>query len=214
MQFLEQHIDLCVVLTKSMVKPYDNYVFASTNNHIILLKRCPFTVTNKHYIKDIRRRENVLFRGTNFYVVAIFNKWRPKECVTSCIYYTFNCNKIYLIVGQLAHDNFYKYDYEHMCEMFSDGIVFCSSLGCAFYNSEIPLTYDGEWISYHNNGEVMSLECHIDGKKNGYFTYYFDNGQKMSEGRYQNDKKIGRWCYWNEKGERIEHSKQNNFDIS
>lgn len=212
MSFYAEHVDLSAQVTKCMIYPYNDYRFATSCDNIIVLKKNNSTITNENHITNVKHKNNVLYRGINFYVVSIINKWKPYEKVDSCVYHTYSYKPINIFAGTIVTDDEFHNTDDDMSKLFSGGIFFCSSLECAFYNSIIPVSYNGKWVSYHNNGQMKLYENFINGRKNGLFVCMYDNGTKMAEGVYQNGRKVGNWYAWNKNGERI--SRQfNYFDI-
>ena len=52
---------------------------------------------------------------------------------------------------------------------------------------------DGSWISYYDNGQLLTKRTYKDGKRDGLWAAYHDNGQLWSKGPYKNGKKDGPW---------------------
>jgi antitoxin component YwqK of YwqJK toxin-antitoxin module len=46
--------------------------------------------------------------------------------------------------------------------------------------------WDGPWIEYHKNGQLLSKQTHKDGKRDGLWVLYHDNGQLFSKETYKN----------------------------
>ena len=59
----------------------------------------------------------------------------------------------------------------------------------------------GEYIEYHDNGEIESINTHKDGDLHGPFTAFFKNGKKKCECTYINGKKHDKYIKYNENGE-------------
>jgi antitoxin component YwqK of YwqJK toxin-antitoxin module len=56
---------------------------------------------------------------------------------------------------------------------------------------------DGDWVSYHDNGQLDEKGNYKNGKKDGDWVSYFDNGQLAAKGNYKNGKADGyRVNYW------------------
>lgn len=63
---------------------------------------------------------------------------------------------------------------------------------------------DGEYKSYHSNGQLSAEGSYKENKKTGsWITYYKSSGEKKSEGSYLGNKKDGLWSYYNSKGIKI-----------
>tara|TARA_R110000744_G_scaffold356457_1_gene463214 strand:+ start:185 stop:670 length:486 start_codon:yes stop_codon:yes gene_type:complete len=57
---------------------------------------------------------------------------------------------------------------------------------------------EGDWLGYHDNGNLHFKGKYKDGKKEGLWVSYHDNGQLTGKGNYKNDKKDGDWVlYYN-----------------
>jgi len=50
---------------------------------------------------------------------------------------------------------------------------------------------EGEWTTYHDNGQLESKGFYKDGRENSDWIFYFDNGQKATELAYELGKKTG-----------------------
>ena len=57
---------------------------------------------------------------------------------------------------------------------------------------------DGNWIGYVDDSFVKGN--YKDGEKNGEWTSYHENGQMMLEGNTKDGKSMGKWTYYNEDG--------------
>ncbi len=82
------------------------------------------------------------------------------------------------------------------------------------------------YISYYDNGKIMSLGNYKDTLKTGDWIYFTRKTEKLAFGKYQNDSKYGDWTYfnnnkiykikWSEKqkpGEKFEFDKKGNLII-
>ena len=59
---------------------------------------------------------------------------------------------------------------------------------------------EGPWVSYHENGQLLSEGAFKNGKTEGPWVYYWDNGQLGSKGDYKNGKREGPWVDYNRDG--------------
>ena len=60
---------------------------------------------------------------------------------------------------------------------------------------------EGEWISYHDNGQLYSKGNYKNGKAEGeWFIYFWSNGQLMRKGNYKNGKREGAWVEYHTDG--------------
>lgn len=72
---------------------------------------------------------------------------------------------------------------------------------------EVNKLYDGEWIYYHKNSEViMTKEYYKNGKLNGKRTVFFINGKLAEEVNYVNGMKQGKYKKYAENGVVLEES--------
>jgi len=60
---------------------------------------------------------------------------------------------------------------------------------------------DGSWISYHDNGQLMSKGDYKNGKSEGSWISYHDNGLLMSKGDYKNGNQEGSWVGYMDDGQ-------------
>ena len=51
----------------------------------------------------------------------------------------------------------------------------------------------GDWVGYHENGQLSHEGNYKNGKKVGDWVSYHENGQLSHEGNYKNGKKVGDW---------------------
>jgi hypothetical protein len=55
-----------------------------------------------------------------------------------------------------------------------------------------------EWVSWHGNGLIESVETWKYGKLNGKTMHYDETGNLVLEGRYFNDSYHGKWVYYHD----------------
>jgi hypothetical protein len=212
LHFHELHHELCMTITKYIkMDPDKEYVFSSCRNHIVLLKKISMTDTNEQYIHNVSHPENIVYRGTNFMVVLIINKFNPSFALKRCTRITSLFDTIIFSIGDIVNDELYYFHERNL--LYSAGIYFCKTLETAFYNAEIPHGYTGPWKSWHENGELHVLECFIDGNKEGFFRYYHNNGVIHAEGSYKNGNKTKKWKYWDKMGNKINSPEHSVLDI-
>ena len=60
---------------------------------------------------------------------------------------------------------------------------------------------EGEWLSYHENGQLKFKRNYKDGKLEGEWLVYYENGQLEEKGNYKDDKQEGEWLVYNENGQ-------------
>ena len=59
---------------------------------------------------------------------------------------------------------------------------------------------DGEWLEYHENGQLKIKRNYKDGKLEGESLWYHKNGQLESKGNFKDDKKEGEWIHYRSNG--------------
>ena len=60
---------------------------------------------------------------------------------------------------------------------------------------------EGPWVSYHENGQLLSKFNYKNGKMEGPWVSHHDNGQIGSEGDFKNGKPDGPWVYYHKNGQ-------------
>ena len=60
---------------------------------------------------------------------------------------------------------------------------------------------EGEWVEYHQNGNVSRVANYINGKTEGYYVKWHENGQLKFDGYHKNGKGHGLFVYYNEDGQ-------------
>jgi len=59
---------------------------------------------------------------------------------------------------------------------------------------------EGEWVEYHDNGQLMSKVSYKNGEEEGKWIAYYDNGQLWQKGGWKNGKREGEWVYYDYNG--------------
>ena len=59
---------------------------------------------------------------------------------------------------------------------------------------------NGEWKTYHYNGELEESGFYKDWEMDGKWKFYYDNGQLEVEGTYLKNKMNGKWIYYTRDG--------------
>jgi len=67
----------------------------------------------------------------------------------------------------------------------------------------------GEWLTFHENGQLEEIGNFEDGNKDGSWTTYHVNGQLRSKGNYKYDKMDGFWEFYYKNGQL---SNKGNYD--
>ena len=60
--------------------------------------------------------------------------------------------------------------------------------------------WDGPWVSYHDNGQLLGRGSYKDGKLDGPYVSYHDNGQIQYKGILKDEVRDGPWVSYNEDG--------------
>ena len=60
---------------------------------------------------------------------------------------------------------------------------------------------DGPWVGYHKDAKLRIKGTLNDGKKDGPWVWFYDNGQLRSKGIYKNGKKDGPWVSYHDNGQ-------------
>ncbi|MEZ4922362.1 MAG: hypothetical protein R2780_04255 [Crocinitomicaceae bacterium] len=61
--------------------------------------------------------------------------------------------------------------------------------------------FDGEWVTYYQDGKMKSKGTYTEGKKNGKWVYYFTDGKKEQEGSFKNDVLYAQWTWYYQNGQ-------------
>ena len=89
-------------------------------------------------------------------------------------------------LGDLVkRDGFY---YEKLSKYVFTGEVIGKEKGRIKYGKR-----EGEWVKYHDNGNVSYRGSYKNGKEEGESLWYYRNGQSSDKGSYKNGKKEGEW---------------------
>lgn len=80
-------------------------------------------------------------------------------------------------------------------------IMFFSSENLNAQNNKIDKNglRQGEWVDYHENGNVRFKGQFKDNEPIGEFEYYTPEGKLIAKGQYLNKKKDGKWQYFSDK---------------
>lgn len=62
------------------------------------------------------------------------------------------------------------------------------------------LIKDGDYILYHQNGNVKAKGNYADNKREGEWTYYHENGNIALKKNYSKGEQTGEWTYFSENG--------------
>ena len=60
--------------------------------------------------------------------------------------------------------------------------------------------FEGEWLEYHENGQLKIKRNYKDGKLEGESLWYHKNGQLESKGNFKEDEKEGEWLHYRSNG--------------
>jgi hypothetical protein len=146
-----------------------NYVYTSCDDYIVIMKKYTNTITNEKR-ECVNEHSHALFRGNNFFVTKIFNKYNPNVTKTK-ISFKINCLKqINYIVNDVIKVNTYDYNLNNI---FTDGIFYYKTIEPAFYSKNII----GEHKSWHPDGKIKAQGILYDNKKIGLWKYNDINGK-------------------------------------
>ena len=59
---------------------------------------------------------------------------------------------------------------------------------------------EGDWIYFHENGQLFTKGNYQNGKRNGDWVYFHENGKVSSQRTYKNDKLEGSWRSYRSNG--------------
>ena len=60
---------------------------------------------------------------------------------------------------------------------------------------------EGPWVSYHENGQLLSEGAFKNGKEEGPWVFYYDNGQLEMKGDFKNGEREGLWIDYYDNGQ-------------
>ena len=60
--------------------------------------------------------------------------------------------------------------------------------------------FEGEWLEYHENGQLKIKRNYKDGKLEGESLWYHKNDQLESKGNYKDNEKEGKWLHYRSNG--------------
>ena len=60
---------------------------------------------------------------------------------------------------------------------------------------------EGPWVSYHENGQLLSEGAFKNGKTEGPWVFYYDNGQLEMKGDFKNGEREGLWIDYYDNGQ-------------
>ena len=160
--------------------------------YIVVLKMLPCTKTNESRTTNNTTPNNAIYRGSEFEVVMIFNKFRPEDQpfeIENSYYHT----KLKYIVGKIAK-----------ADSFNDDIEILISHGINYFKSFIPAffceltchrSYTGKVMNWFNDGQFY-YECeYINGNISGPYRMFHHGTEKFKYiGEYgANGNKINKW---------------------
>ena len=61
---------------------------------------------------------------------------------------------------------------------------------------------DGAWVNYYDNGQLMSKGTYKDGKRVGSWINYWKNGELSETGTYKDNKMNGKWVFYDISGKK------------
>ena len=60
---------------------------------------------------------------------------------------------------------------------------------------------EGPWVSYHENGQLLSEGAFKNGETGGPWVLYYDNGRLSMKGTFKNGKYEGSWVFYYDNGQ-------------
>jgi len=60
---------------------------------------------------------------------------------------------------------------------------------------------EGKWTEYHSNGQLWFKSNYTEGKKEGQWLQYYNDGELRDKGNYRKGKREGEWLNYNHKGQ-------------
>ena len=155
------------------------YVFKSTNDAIVVMKKLATTKTNETRIVIDERHAK--YRADKLMVVDIIDKYHPHRLMEITKSY-FDDGFTYT-VGTIACDNSFDKDLHKIC---TKGIHYFKTVEAAFYfNLELNQEFDGIIKEWHSDGEIQLETQFKSGILNGVSRRY-DCGRLESETQYKN----------------------------
>ncbi len=173
---------------------------------IVVLEKTEKTKTNESRDK-IAVPEFAWYRGSEFKVVKIFNKFDPSHTINSIennkIFKGLHNNLTYT-VGEIVSPSIFitkngeehgHYD-EDMNNIHSYGIHYFKTMDAAFYYDlhKIPTDqgeYTGKYYQFFPNGKILMEIDYYSGKYHGKYIVYYTNGLKDFEYSYTHGEKNG-----------------------
>ena len=198
------------------------YVYKTCGVCIVVLEKLEDTITNENRFNVSQIGDNKLYakyRADKLLVRQIINKYDLTKCETIISNYCKNTK--YKINETVYPDDFDDY-LENVC---SSGIHYFLNLKRAFYynlkkkningeyldwhdNGQMSLKFNyinekinGEWLTWHVNGQIYVKCNYVDGNENGEYLSWYTNGQMCIKCIYIDGVLNGEYLEWHENGQ-------------
>jgi antitoxin component YwqK of YwqJK toxin-antitoxin module len=177
---------------------FKDCVFKSCNtNWIVTLQRTANTITNESR-EGIYDHDHAKFRGNEFEVVDIVNKFDPNKKTDKVIN---TKRKFTYAVGTITKPaNGFDENLNKIC---SQGIHYFKTFEPSFYYS-LSTIPKGIYRNWYSDGRLMGEYEFHNGTKHGMYIRWHDNGYKCIKGTYIDDKEHGRRTTWYDSGIKME----------
>ena len=162
------------------------YVFKSTGDALIVLKKLKSTRTNE--TRKVADPKCSIYKADTLYVVSIRNLYDPLKTMKSVSSH-YDSSFIYETRKTMKIHNFDDYNLNELC---APGIHYFKTLEPAFYYYIDRKKINGVWKFYHENGRLWMKNNYSDGYKNGLCYTYNSYGKLEARYRYIDNKMVDR----------------------
>jgi hypothetical protein len=176
-----------------------SYVYKISGTHLIILKRCPDTVTNESR-RNVFDPKRAKFRGSKFDVIEIIDlgDMTTKQSVQSSYKHSFKYT-----AGEIVEPDKFNNDMDIVC---TNGIHFFIDIETAFFHMDTDdfsrLVRTGKRMGWHDCGQLSYVSEWLDGKHHGRSLLYCPDGTYFEERVYINGRMRsccnhqGKWIHW------------------
>jgi antitoxin component YwqK of YwqJK toxin-antitoxin module len=174
------------------------YVYKSCGEYVVILERLLDTITNenRNNIPNEQSKPFAKYRCDKILVKDIFHKFDSTKKVSSILSSNFE-NKLEYKIGKVIIPDNFDINLEKVC---SNGIHYFLKLECAFYYS-LHKIQNGEYLSWHENGQQQIKCTYTDGKKDGEYLLWYKNGHQYKKCTYTDDELNGEYLEWYNNGQ-------------
>ena len=176
-----------------------SYVYKISGTHLIILMRCPDTVTNESR-RNVFDPKRAKFRGSKFDVIEIIDlsDMTTKQSVQSSYNHSFK-----YMSGKIVEPDRFNNDMDIVC---TNGIHFFIDIETAFFYMDTDdfsrLVRTGGRMGWHDCGRLSYVSEWLDGKHHGRSLFYRPDGTYFEERVYVNGRMHscrndqGKWIHW------------------